>query len=178
MEKKVAPAASSFAAAAVTGEKKERNRASTYVYVRESEGTEVRERYVEGDSATIAFQSRRRGKWKREKRTDEEENEIVGVCVCRRVREKKLTERENEGSLTTTELLPFIPCLAPPRLILFLPLSPKTTTNPMFTGVCLVRSSLGLRCEEKSENGGCWFAWWCHKRESPEPPLRHQKFTM
>ncbi|MED6139978.1 hypothetical protein PIB30_088823 [Stylosanthes scabra] len=58
------------------------------------------------------------------------------------------------------------------------PMRKKTRLWPMFTGVCLVRSSLGLRCEGKSENGGCWFAWWCHNRESPKPPLRHQKFTV
>ncbi|MED6188263.1 hypothetical protein PIB30_084291 [Stylosanthes scabra] len=48
----------------------------------------------------------------------------------------------------------------------------------MFTGVCLVRSSLGMWCEEESEDGGCWFAWWCHNRESPELPLRHREFTV
>ncbi|MED6164538.1 hypothetical protein PIB30_091048, partial [Stylosanthes scabra] len=30
----------------------------------------------------------------------------------------------------------------------------------------------------KHDDGGCWFAWWCHNRESPEPPLRHQEFTV
>ncbi|MED6211467.1 hypothetical protein PIB30_073884 [Stylosanthes scabra] len=48
----------------------------------------------------------------------------------------------------------------------------------MFTGVCLACSSLGLWCEEESKDGGCWFAWWCHNRESPEPPLRPQEFTV
>ncbi|MED6110132.1 hypothetical protein PIB30_040105 [Stylosanthes scabra] len=30
----------------------------------------------------------------------------------------------------------------------------------------------------KHDDGGCWFAWWCHNCESPEPPLRHREFTV
>ncbi|MED6148973.1 hypothetical protein PIB30_057980 [Stylosanthes scabra] len=48
------------------------------------------------------------------------------------------------GGLTTTELLPFIQCLAPPRLVLFRPGSPESTTvNIAAVGANGIRS---LRC--------------------------------